>query len=180
MGVGVTGGESPLTAMRAVCRIEDAELADSKFRDQRDREQKQFATELVVLSGAGERDGELIREWFSFPADGRIGVNTKCGQMLTAALGDEANADTLEELAGRLSGKRFACQIGLSRDGKHPRVQHDTITAAPPEEDSGDSGKEPNGSNSGPGLRAVQQQANQAANGQQEPADDPKWESIPF
>ncbi len=179
MGVGVTGGDTPLTAMRAVVRIEDAELADSKFRDQRDREQKQFACELTVLSGAGERDGELIREWFSFPADGRIGANTKCGQMLTAALGDKANADTLDDLASRLVGGRFVCQIGVSRDGKHSRVQHDTITAAPFGEGSGGSSRVPNGSggSSNNGLRDAQQQASEAAN----TADDlEEFGSIPF
>lgn len=176
MGVGVTGGETPLTAMRAVVRIEDAELADSNYRDQRGREQKQFATELVVVSGAGERDGELIREWFSFPADGRIGPNTKCGQMLTAALGDQANAETLEELTGRLPGKQFACQIGTSKDGKHSRVQHDTITAAPPEDTNGGSGNG-SGSPSG-GLRAVQEQASQAANSGEDM--EAEFDKIPF
>src|SRR5215207_3656911 len=69
MGVGVTQVE-PITAMRAVLKIEAAEVVASKFTDQKGREQKQFATELSVLSGAGERDGETFSEWFSFLATG--------------------------------------------------------------------------------------------------------------
>lgn len=134
MGVGIVG-ETPLTAMRAVVRIEDCEVADSRFRDSWDRAQKQFAVTLGVLSGAGERDGEKIREWLSFPATGEIGRNTKCGQVLTAVLGEDVRAETLEELADMLVGKRFVCQIGTSRDGKHSRVVHDTIGPAPRRDD---------------------------------------------
>ena len=143
MGVGVVGGETPLTAMRAVVRIEDCEVVDSRFRDSRDRAQKQFALALRVLSGGGDRDGEMIREWLSFPANGEIGRNTKCGQVLTAALGENIRAETLEELASMLVGKRFVCQIGTSRDGKHSRVVHDTIGPAPErnERNDGDEGK---------------------------------------
>jgi hypothetical protein len=141
MGVGVVGGETPLTATRAVVRIEDCEVVESKFRDSRDRALKQFALILPVLSGAGERNGEMIREWFSFPADGKIGRNTKAGQVLTACLGEDVRAETLEELADMLVGKRFVCQIGTSRDGKHSRVVHDTIGPAPGRDDS-DEGEE--------------------------------------
>ena len=137
MGVGIVGGETPLTASRAVVRIEDCEVTDSRFRDPRDRAQKQFAVPRKVLSGAAERDGEIIREWLSFPATGEIGRNTKAGQVLTAALGENVRADTLEELAEMLVGKRFVCQIGTSRDGKHSRVVHDTVGPAP-ERDDGD------------------------------------------
>src|SRR5215203_6785884 len=84
MGVGVTQVE-PITAMRAVLKIEAAEVVASKFTDQKGREQKQFATELSVLSRAGERDGETFSEWFSFLATGEIGPKTKTGQMLSAA-----------------------------------------------------------------------------------------------
>ena len=142
MGVGVTKPD-PVTAMRAVIRIEDAKVVDSNFTDQKGREQKQFATELRILSGAGERDGEVFSEWFSFPATGEIGRNTKTGQMLTAALGVNAQAETLEELASKLIGKTFVAQIGTSKDGQYSRVVHDTITSAPTaaaeDEGSGDS-----------------------------------------
>lgn len=137
MGVGVVGGETPLTAMRAEVRIEDCEVVESRFRDPRDRALKQFAVTLKVLSGAGERDGEKIREWLTFAATGEIGRATKCGQVLTATLGENAQAETLEDLAGMLVGKRFVCQIGTSRDGKHSRVVHGTIGPAP-ERDDGD------------------------------------------
>ena len=50
--------------------------------------------------------------------------------MLTAALGEDAQAETLEELAEKLTGKTFAAQIGTSKDGEYPRVQHDTIAPA--------------------------------------------------
>jgi hypothetical protein len=130
MGVGVTQAE-PITAMRAVLRIEEAEVVDSKFTDQKGREQKQFATELKVLSGAGERDGETFSEWFSFLATGEIGPKTKTGQVLTATLGENASAETLEELADKLVGKSFAAQIGTSKDGQYSRVVHDTVAAAP-------------------------------------------------
>jgi len=121
----------PITAMRAVLQIEEAKVVDSKFTDQKGREQKQFATELKVLSGAGERDGEVFSEWFSFPAHGEIGSNTKAGQMLIAALGENAQAETLAELASKLVGKTFAAQIGTSKDGQYSRVIHDTISPAP-------------------------------------------------
>jgi|SRR5918993_178471 hypothetical protein len=135
MGVGVVGGDTPLTAMRAEVRIEECEVVDSRFRDSRDRALKQFALTLMVLSGAGDRNGEKIREWLSFPATGEIGRNTKCGQVLTAALGENVRAETLEELAGMLVGRRFVCQIGTSRAGKHSRVVHDTIGPAPGQDD---------------------------------------------
>jgi len=116
--------------MRAVLKIEDAKVVDSQYTDQRGREQKQFATTLKVLSGAGERDGETFSEWFSFPASGDIGPKTKTGQMLTAALGEDARAETLDELAAKLVGKTFAAQVGTSKDGEYARVVHDTISPA--------------------------------------------------
>ena len=155
MGVGVTQVE-PITAMRAVLKIEAAEVVASKFTDQKGREQKQFATELSVLSGAGERDGETFSEWFSFLATGEIGPKTKTGQMLTATLGDSAKAETREELAERLVGKMFVAQIGTSKDGQYSRVVHDTIAPAP--------------------ARAVEQ----GANGSDDSEDDPEWNTIPF
>jgi len=130
MGVGVTHVE-PITAMRAVLMIEDAQVVDSKFLDQKGREQKQFATELKVLSGAGERNGETFSEWFSFLATGDIGPKTKTGQVLTAALGENASAETLDELASRIIGKTFSAQIGTSKDGHYSRVVHDTIASVP-------------------------------------------------
>lgn len=59
VAVGVTHVE-PITAMRAVLKIEDVEVVDSKFTDQKGRAQRQFACTLKVLSGAGERDGETL------------------------------------------------------------------------------------------------------------------------
>jgi hypothetical protein len=126
MGVGVTSIQ-PITAMRAVLRIEDAEVVDSKFKDSRERAQKQFACTLRVVSGAGERDGETFSEWFSFLATGEIGPKTKAGQVLTATLGENASAETLDELAARLIGKTFAARIGTSKGGQYSRVVHDTI-----------------------------------------------------
>src|SRR5215217_6838935 len=137
MGVGVTQSE-PITAMRAVIKVEAAEVVDSKFRDRKERAQKQFATDLKVISGAGERDGETFSEWFSFLASGEIGSKTKTGQLLTAALGEDAHAKTLEELASKLVGKTFAAQIGTSKDGQYSRVVHDTIAPTPPEAAKGD------------------------------------------
>jgi hypothetical protein len=137
VGVGVTQTE-PITAMRAVLKVEAAEVVDSKFPDQKGREQRQFATELKVLSGGGERNGEIFSEWFSFLASGEIGPKTKTGQMLTAALGENTRADTLDELANKLVGKTFAAQIGTSKDGQYSRVVHDTIAPAPPEAAEGD------------------------------------------
>jgi len=119
--------------MRAVIKVEAAEVVDSKFRDRKERAQKQFATDLKVISGAGERDGETFSEWFSFLASGEIGSKTKTGQLLTAALGEDAQAETLEELASKLVGKTFAAQIGTSKDGQYSRVVHDTIAPTPPE-----------------------------------------------
>jgi len=126
MGVGVTSIQ-PITAMRAVLKIEDAEVIDSKFKDSKERAQKQFACTLKVVSGAGERDGETFSEWFSFLATGEIGPKTKTGQVLTAALGENASAETLDELAAMLIGKTFAAQIGTSKGGQYSRVVHDTI-----------------------------------------------------
>lgn len=129
MGVGVMDPE-PIIAMRAVLRIEDAEVVDSRFTDDKGRAQKQFAATLKVLSGAGERDGETFSEWFSFLATGEIGPKTKTGQVLTAALGEDKRAETLKELADKLAGKTFAAQIGTSKDGQYSRVVHDTIGPA--------------------------------------------------
>jgi hypothetical protein len=131
----------PITAMRAVIRVESAEVVDSKYKDAKERPQKQFACELSVVSGAGDRDGEIFREWFSFPATGKISPGTKTGQVLSATLGNDRKADTLEELADRMEGKTFSAQIGASRDGEYPRVVHDTIGKAEtgsPEPEPGD------------------------------------------
>jgi hypothetical protein len=76
--------------------------------------------------------------------------------MLTATLGDNAKAETLEELAEKLVGKMFVAQIGTSKDGQYSRVAHDTIAAAP--------------------ARAVEQ----GGNGSDEAEDDPEWDDIPF
>lgn len=130
MGVGVMESE-PITAMRATLRIDSAEVVDSNYRDDKGREQKQFACTLEVVSGAEDRDGEKFNEWFSFLATGVIGKKTKTGQVLTAALGEEAQAESLEELAEKLVGKTFAAQIGTSKNGEHSRVVHDTISPAP-------------------------------------------------
>ena len=126
MGVGVINIE-PITAPRAVLKIEAAEVVDSKFKDSKERAQKQFACTLKVVSGAGERDGETFPEWFSFLATGKIGPNTKAGQVLTATLGENASAETLDDLAARLIGKTFAAQIGTSKGGQYSRVVPDTI-----------------------------------------------------
>ena len=110
MGIGVTNIQ-PITAMRAVLKIEGAEVIDSKFKDSKERAQKQFACTLKVVSGAGERDGETFSEWFSFLATGEIGPKTKAGQVLTATLGEDASAETLDELAARLTGiVRILCK----------------------------------------------------------------------
>ncbi len=130
MGVGVKQSQ-PITAMRAILQIEDAEVVDSTYKDRKERAQKQFATVLKVLSGAGNRSGETFAEWFSFLATGEISPKTKTGQMLTAALGENAQAETLDELANKLIGKTFAAQIGTSKDGQYSRIVHDTISAAP-------------------------------------------------
>jgi hypothetical protein len=137
VGVGVRQAE-PITAMRAVIEVVAAEVVDSKFRDRKERAQKQFATDLKVISGAGERDGEPFAEWFSFLASGEIGSKTKTGQMLSAALGEDAQAETLEELASKLVGKTFTAQIGTSKDGQYSRVVHDTIAPTPPEAAKGE------------------------------------------
>jgi hypothetical protein len=141
MGVGVKEPD-PIIAMRAILMIEGAEVVDSVYTDQKGRELKQFATELRVLSGADERDGETFSEWFTFLASGEIGPKTKTGQMLTAALGNNARAETLDELASKLVGKRFAAQVGTSKDGRYSRVVHDTIVPAPPEVDESDDGED--------------------------------------
>jgi hypothetical protein len=117
----------PISAKRAVLRIESAEVVASSYRDQLGREQKQFATELKVLSGAEDRDGETFLQWFSFPATGNISPKSKPGQLLTAALGDNRTASTLDELALKLIGKSFAAEIGASKNGEYPRIVHDTI-----------------------------------------------------
>lgn len=144
MGVGVTKSE-PITAMRAVLQIEHAEVVDSKFPDRKGRAQKQFATELKVHSGAGDRNGETFSEWFSFPASGEIGQKSRTGQMLTATLGEDARAETLDELANKLISKMFAAQIGTSKDSEYSRLVHDTIAPAPPEtaEGNGSDGDDP-------------------------------------
>ncbi len=131
--VGVTG-LGPITATRAVLEVLTAEVVDSKFRNSSEEPQKQFKLTLKVHSGAGKRDGEIFMDWFSFPASGDIGAKLKAGQLLTATLGaEDAKAETLEQLAEKLVGKRFVAQIGTSRDKQYPRVVHDTIGPAPVE-----------------------------------------------
>lgn len=153
MGVGVSNPE-PIVAQRAVLEIEEARVADSPFEREHGGEQKQFPTVLRVLSGAGERDGETFSEWFSVPANGKISPRSKTGQVLAAALGPEARAETLEELAAKMVGRRFAAQIGASQNGQYSRVVHDTIGPASPEGEDGygnspapDNGPNPGGGN---------------------------------
>jgi len=135
MGVGVMKSD-PITAMRAVLRIEEAEVVASNYRDDKGREQKQFACTLKALSGTGDRDGETFNEWLSFLATGVIGKKTRTGQVLTATLGEDARAETLDELAEKLVGKTFAAQIGTSKNGEYPRIVHDTIGPATGEDNA--------------------------------------------
>lgn len=172
MAVGVMRPD-PITSERAVIRIESADVADCKFKDRYERAQKQFACEMKVLSGAEERDGETFLEWLSFVATGDIGAGSKCGQVLHAALGDHATAQTLEELAEKLVGTIFIAKIGTSQDGQYPRIQHNTILPAPRGGASSGSG-----SPGGDGLPKASQAANEAP--PLDDADEPEWESLEF
>lgn len=135
VGVGVKS-DKPITAMRAILEFQDAEVVDSKYKkilkDGTELDQKQFACTLKVISGAGERNGETFYEWLSFEADNDdISAKTKTGQVLRAALGEDAKAETFEELAKKLIGARFAAQIGTSKDGQYSRIVPGTAGPAP-------------------------------------------------
>lgn len=130
MTVGVVD-PNPLTAGRALIKVEQNELEDCPYRADDGSEQMQFRSVLMVLRGAGERDGETFVQYWTFPATGKIKPGTKTGQFVTAALRGHGTADTLEELAEALVGKAFAAEIGTSKDGKYSRVVHDTIGPAP-------------------------------------------------
>ena len=97
----------PLTAMRALIRTESIELEGSPFESDKGEKQMQFRAELRVLRGGGDRDGEMIQEYFTFPATAQIRASTKTGQYIAASLRGDAQADTLEELAERLQGTMF-------------------------------------------------------------------------
>lgn len=121
----------PLTAMRALIRTESIKLEDSPFDADDGSKQSQFKTELKVLKGAEQRNGETFQEFFTFPSSGQIKPGTKTGQYVAASLRGDAQADTLEELVERLQGTMFVAQIGLSKNGEYSRVKHDTIGPAP-------------------------------------------------
>ncbi len=128
----------PLTAMRALIKVVHAGLEVSPFETDQGEKQMQFRAELKALKGAGERNGEVFREFFTFPSSGKIKPTTKTGQFLTAALRGEAEADTLEELVEALPGKTFVAQITTSKNGEYSRVKHDTISPAPEPDDFSD------------------------------------------
>ncbi len=162
----------PITAMRGTLKIEAAELTESAYRDQREREQVQIACTLKVVSGAGERDGETFNEWFSFPKHEEPSGGSKTGQLLAAALGGDAYGDTpAKEMVPWLVGKTFAAQVGTNKSGKYSRVVHDTITMAPPDGN--------NGRNGGGGLHDAQQRASDAASGN-DPDEEEDFNQIPF
>ncbi len=121
----------PIEAMRAVLRVETAEVKDSKFPDERTGAEKQeFATELKVLSGAGERDGETFPEWFAFIPSKSLTTSSKTGELVKAALGADTEAETFEELARKLVGRTFCARLvrsGKNQDGPYTRVAHTTI-----------------------------------------------------
>ncbi len=125
----------PIEAMRATLRVETAEVVDSKYPDERTGAAKQqFATELKVLSGAGERDGETFAEWFGFIPSKPLTTASKAGGLVKAALGKDSKAETFEEVAEALVGKSFCARLvrsGQDQDGPYTRVAHKTIGPAP-------------------------------------------------
>ena len=125
----------PIEAMRATLRVEAAEVVDSKYPDERTGAAKQqFAAELKVLSGAGERDGETFAEWFGFIPSKPLTTASKAGELVKAALGKDSKAETFEEVAQALVGKTFCARLvpsGEGEDGPYTRVKHKTIGPAP-------------------------------------------------
>jgi hypothetical protein len=137
----------PIEAMRATLRVEAAEVVDSKYPDERTGAKKrQFATELKVVSGAGERDGETFPEWFGFVPSKDLNTASKTGELVAAALGKSIEADSFEELAEKLVGKTFCAKLvrsGEAEDGPYTRVKHKTIgPAAGKESPAGSRGEE--------------------------------------
>ncbi|MDQ3636746.1 MAG: hypothetical protein M3426_01950 [Actinomycetota bacterium] len=132
----------PIEAMRATLRVETAEVVDSKYPDERTGAKKrQFATELKVLSGAGERNGETFNEWFAFVPSQSLTTASKTGELVRSALGKAGKAESFEELANKLVGKTFCAKLvrsGEAEDGPYTRVKHKTIGPATGEDnDSG-------------------------------------------
>lgn len=124
----------PIEAMRATLRVETAVVVDSKYPDERTGAKKQqFATELKVLSGAGERDGETFSEWFGFIPSKPLTTASKAGELVKAALGKDSRAETFEEVAEALVGQIFCARLvrsGQDQDGPYTRVAHKTIGPA--------------------------------------------------
>jgi len=124
----------PIEAMRATLRVETAEVVDSKYPDERTGAKKrQFATELKVVSGAGERNGETFPEWFGFVPSQSLTTASKTGELVRAALGKGGKAESFEELANKLVGKAFCAKLvrsGEAEDGPYTRVKHKTIGPA--------------------------------------------------
>ncbi len=125
----------PIQAMRATLRVETAEVVDSKYPDERTgAEKQQFATELKVISGAGERDGETFSEWFGFIPSKPLTTASKAGELVKATLGKDSKAETFEEVAEALVGKCFCARLvrsGQDHDGPYTRVAHKTIGPVP-------------------------------------------------
>lgn len=144
----------------------------------------QAAFKVKVVGGG--HDGHTFTDYASRDEDsGDIKQGSKAWTIFEACLGHgfHRQLKDLEDGLDKLTGCQFMAQVTQTRTGSRNKIEHGTVGPAPSGENPGSSSEAPNGSggpDSGSGLRGAQQQASEAASAQQDTADDPEWESIPF
>lgn len=147
----------------------------------------QIAFKLKIVGG--EYDGYSFTDYASRDEDsGDVKQGSKAWTIFESCFGNGFHQRLKDLVDGlnKLTGCQFMAQVTQTRTGSRNKIEHGTVGPAPSGENPGSSSVAPNGSggpDSGSGLRDAQQQASeasQATSTQQETADDPEWESIPF
>jgi hypothetical protein len=144
----------------------------------------QVAFKLKIVGG--DNDGHQFTDYANRDEDsGDIKQGSKAWNVFEAVFGRDFHRQLkdLEDGLDKLTGCQFMAQVTQTRTGSRNKIEHGTVGPAPSGENPGSSSGAPNGSggpDSGSGLLGAQQQASQAASAQQDTADDPEWESIPF
>lgn len=146
----------------------------------------QAAFKVKVVGGG--HDGHTFTDYASRDEDsGDIKQGSKAWTIFEACFGHGFHRELkdLEDGLDKLTGCQFMAQVTQTRTGSRNKIEHGTVGPAPSGESPGSSNGNGGGGNgssrpNGGGLREAQQQASEAASAQQETADDPEWESIPF
>jgi len=117
------GIAKPFESLRAVLKIQDAEVDSGQFGPQ-----IKLTLEVVSDGQDGQHIGIVFTDWLSLDEhSGNIKPRSKAWQVVEAVLGDVPRNLEAEDLIGG----SFAAQVGLNGKKTHSKVKHDTISPAP-------------------------------------------------